>query len=122
MAAVTSRYIEIPGMNNTRDLGGMHTKDGGVIRPNMLYRSSRLSSLEAPEWFTENVALIVDMRSSRETTENPDPQIPGVEYLHLPIFECRPRASPGTKNLKGEWLRRIPRPRLRAWRRYTPAL
>lgn len=89
MAAVTSRYIEIPGMNNTRDLGGMRTKDGGVIRPNMLYRSSRLSSLEAPEWFTENVALIVDMRSSRETTENPDPQIPGVEYLHLPIFEMQ---------------------------------
>ncbi len=87
MDEITSRYIEIPGMNNTRDLGGMRTKDGRTIRPNMLYRSSRLSKLEDPDWFTRNVSLVVDMRSSREVSESPDPQIPGVEYLHLPIFE-----------------------------------
>ena len=89
MDEITSRYIEIPGMNNTRDLGGMRTKDGRTIRPNMLYRSSRLSKLEDPDWFTRNVSLVVDMRSSREVSESPDPQIPGVEYLHLPIFEMQ---------------------------------
>ena len=89
MAVITSKYIDIPGMNNTRDLGGMRTKDGGVIRSNMLYRSSRLSELKDPGWFTRNVELLVDMRSSREVDESPDPQIPGVEYLHLPIFEMQ---------------------------------
>ena len=87
MAVITSKYIDIPGMNNTRDLGGMRTKDGRVIRPGMLYRSSKLSELKAPDWFKEHVGLVVDMRSSREVNENPDPHIDGVDYLHLPIFE-----------------------------------
>ena len=87
MAAITSKYIDIPGMNNTRDLGGMRTMDGRVVRPNMLYRSSKLSDLKDPSWFTRNVGLVVDMRSSREINEKPDPLIPGVAYLHLPIFE-----------------------------------
>ena len=87
MNRITSRYIDIPGMNNTRDLGGMRTKDGRVIRPNMLYRSSKLGKLEDKDWFARNIALVVDMRSSREINENPDPHIPGVDYLHLPIFE-----------------------------------
>ena len=87
MNRITSKYIDIPGMNNTRDLGGMRTKDGRVLRPNMLYRSSKLGKLEDKDWFTRNVSLVVDMRSSREIVESPDPQIPGVDYLHLPIFE-----------------------------------
>ncbi len=89
MTRITSKYIDIPGMNNTRDLGGMCTKDGRTIRPNMLYRSSKLSKLEDKDWFTRNVALVVDMRSSMEINENPDPHIPGVGYLHLPIFEMQ---------------------------------
>ena len=89
MGVITSKYIDIPGMNNTRDLGGMRTKDGRVIRPNMLYRSSKLSELKDPDWFTQNVGLVVDMRSSREVNEHPDPHIPGVDYLHLPIFEMQ---------------------------------
>ncbi len=89
MAVITSKYIDIPGMNNTRDLGGMRTKDGHVIRPHMLYRSSKLRSLRDPDWFIRNVELVVDMRSSREVSENPDPHIPGVGYLHLPIFEVQ---------------------------------
>lgn len=89
MSTVISRYIDIPGMNNTRDLGGMRTKDGRVIRSGMLFRSGRLSDLKDPDWFTQNVALVVDMRSSQEVGESPDPEIPGVENLHLPIFEMQ---------------------------------
>ena len=89
MTRITSKYIDIPGMNNTRDLGGMCTKDGRTIRPNMLYRSSKLGKLEDKDWFTRNVALVVDMRSSMEINENPDPHITGVGYLHLPIFEMQ---------------------------------
>ena len=89
METVISRYVDIAGMNNTRDLGGMRTKDGRTIRPNMLYRSARLEKLQDPAWFTEHVGLVVDMRSSQDVREGPDPEIPGVEYLHLPIFEMQ---------------------------------
>ena len=36
METVISKYVEIAGMNNTRDLGGMRTKDGRRIRSGML--------------------------------------------------------------------------------------
>ena len=89
MSAVISTYLDLKGLNNTRDLGGMRTKDGRKIKPGRLIRSSRLSKLEDKDWFTENVALVVDFRSSKEVGEEPDPAIPGVEYLHLPIFEVQ---------------------------------
>ena len=101
MSIVTSRYIDIQGMNNTRDLGGMRTKDGHVIRSNMLYRSSNLNDLKDPDWFMQNIGLVVDMRSTKETIEKPDPRIPGVEYLHLPIFEDRGAAGV-TRDKKSE--------------------
>ena len=100
METVISRYVEIPGMNNTRDLGGMRTKDGRRIRPGMLYRSARLEKLQDPEWFTEHVDIVVDMRSSQEVKEGPDPEIPGVENLHLPIFEMQ--ASAVTRDEESE--------------------
>ncbi|MBQ1892019.1 MAG: tyrosine-protein phosphatase, partial [Firmicutes bacterium] len=89
MSTVISTYIPVEGLNNTRDLGGMITKDGRRIKPHRLIRSSRLSKLKDAEWISENVALAVDLRSSREIEEEPDPVIPGVEYLHLPIFELQ---------------------------------
>ena len=52
---------------------------------------SHMRDLEDKDWFTRNVSLVVDMRSSREIVESPDPQIPGVDYLHLPIFEMLAR-------------------------------
>ena len=89
MDTVISKYVDIPGMNNTRDLGGMRTKDGRRIRSDMLYRSAKLSDLKDPDWFKEHVSLVVDMRSSQEVGESPDPEIPGVARLHLPIFELQ---------------------------------
>ncbi len=89
MGTVISRYIDIPGMNNTRDLGGMRTMDGRTVRPHLLYRSAKLAKLEDPGWFTRHVGLLVDLRTSMEAEESPDPEIPGVEHLHLPIFEMQ---------------------------------
>ena len=82
-----SRYIDLKGMNNTRDLGGMLTKDGRRIKANKLIRSGRLRDLRDRAWFTENVGLVVDLRTTWEVGEEADPVISGVENLHLPIFE-----------------------------------
>ena len=100
MDKVISSYIDLPGMNNTRDLGGMKTKDGRTVKPGLLLRSGRLNNLRDTAWMAEHVGLIVDMRSSRELEEEPDPVIPGVEYLHLPIFEMQ--ASGVTRDKKSD--------------------
>ena len=89
MAGVLSRHLDVDGLNNTRDLGGMQTKDGHVIKAGKLIRSGKLHVLKDTEWLKENVSLVVDFRSSNEVTDSPDPVPEGVEYLHIPIFEMR---------------------------------
>ena len=86
---IMSRRIILQGLNNTRDLGGMPAADGRIIRPGLLIRSGHLYSASPDDivWLSGHVALIVDFRTPQEKEEKPDPEIPGVSYLHLPAFE-----------------------------------
>lgn len=80
-------------LNNTRDLGGMPTRDGRRIRNGLLYRSGHLYAASPKDLavLRERVGLVVDFRSVSEQTEKPDPDF-GQMYLHLPVFDI-PAAS-----------------------------
>ena len=82
--------INLEGTLNTRDLGGQITKDGYTIKKSSLIRS------DAPSKITFNdiqilkdhgLALDIDLRTTSEAGEKPDPAIDGVTYLHLPVFK-----------------------------------
>ena len=70
-------------IQNKRDLGGMKTKDGRMIRPGMLVRSAQLAEAEGGD--LDGIAAIIDLRSIAERDEMPD-QTCGRQYLPLPIF------------------------------------
>ena len=84
------KIIDLEGAVNARDLGGMPTKNGGIIRPRRLIRSDALDKL------TENdikvlredhgLAAVIDLRTGTEVGEKPDVPMDGVEYVHIPIF------------------------------------
>ena len=76
-------------LRNTRDLGGLPTVDGRRIAAGKLLRSGNLrpATPEDLDVLSDRVALIVDLRTAQECSEEPDPAIPGVEYLHLPVIE-----------------------------------
>ena len=84
-----STKLEFDALSNTRDLGGMPTVDGKKIRAGMLYRSGHLyAASEADrEKLASLVDLVVDFRTPKERGEKPDPDLPGVENLHLPIMD-----------------------------------
>ena len=84
-----SKRIVFDGLNNTRDLSGMSTVDGRIIRDGKLIRSGNLhfASPRDLEKLSNTVSLIVDFRTQGEREENPDPVVAGVAALHLPIFE-----------------------------------
>lgn len=83
--------IALEGMPNTRDLGGMPTKDGRTIRYKKLLRSGNLFET------TEQDAMILkeeyrlekvlDFRTGEERMQNPDRIIEGVSYIQIPILE-----------------------------------
>jgi len=82
--------IKLEEINNIRDLGGTLTQDGRSVRPRKLIRSGRLSeatSSDAAEvlgrWRVRN---IVDLRSSKESAERPDPQWGIVDMFRMPLL------------------------------------
>ena len=83
-----SSKIEFSKLNNTRDLGGMKTKDGSVIRKGRLFRSGQLyfaDENDREKIKNLNLRKIFDFRSIKERTEKPDPEIQNVDNIHLPI-------------------------------------
>ena len=85
--------LPLENLNNTRDLGGIQTRDGRRIRKDRLYRSGHLFAASPKDLavLAERVGLVADFRSLSERTEKPDPDF-GQEYVHLPIFDV-PAAS-----------------------------
>lgn len=44
------RWIELDGVVNMRDLGGLPTRNGGAVQPHRLIRSDNLQDLSPPMW------------------------------------------------------------------------
>ena len=84
----TSRLLEMSKLNNTRDLGGIRTAEGKVIRDGRLFRSGQLYFADTEDIKALKqlgIAKIFDFRSSAERTEKPDPDIGADINIHLPI-------------------------------------
>ena len=84
-----SRLVQFDQLRNTRDLGGMVTKDGRRIIQGRLYRSGHLNKLSVSD--TDKLAritpVIIDFRTDAERKEQPDQEIPGAESIHIPIVD-----------------------------------
>ncbi len=72
---------------NTRDLGGMQTADGHRVRPGKLIRSGHLFDAddEGQKQVIRAVCLVIDLRTSAERAQKPNPSLTGVQEVHLPI-------------------------------------
>ena len=80
----------LSGAPNARDLGGIETADGRVLRSNRLIRSGMLSRLtdEDVEYLkTAGLKTVVDFRTSAERVQKPDRRIDGVSYIICPMLE-----------------------------------
>jgi protein tyrosine/serine phosphatase len=87
-----SRWIELDGAVNVRDLGGLRTRDGAEVRPHRLIRSDNLQGLsdrDVERLVDEyGVRAVADLRSGVEVhSEGPGPlhDRPEVEIRHLSL-------------------------------------
>lgn len=91
----TDGHIELEGLANTRDLGGIKTEDGRSVRGKMLIRSGALSGAtehDAAALIDEyRLAKVIDLRTEEERLKNPDPEdlFDGVEFLDIPILNTQ---------------------------------
>ncbi|QKJ67600.1 tyrosine-protein phosphatase [Deefgea piscis] len=73
--------LQIAGLANFRDLGGIKTTAGKTIRSRMLFRSDQLAGLQDQQAFAAlAIRTIWDFRTSAEIARDPDPQWPAVQY------------------------------------------
>lgn len=83
--------ISLQGVKNVRDLGGIRTADGKVIRKKHLIKSGQLFGATPQDMQTlrdeYQVKLIVDLRTQTERTRYPDPEIRGISNIWNPIFK-----------------------------------
>lgn len=87
------RWIELDGVVNMRDVGGLPTRDGAMIQPRRLLRSDNLQDLSEMDVRhvvdVLGVSDIVDLRSDTEvSTEGPGPlwRVESLTHHHHSLF------------------------------------
>jgi protein tyrosine/serine phosphatase len=93
VSTTASRWIDLEGADNARDLGGLPTDDGRRVRPGRLIRSDSLQGLTPADVRhlvdDLHVRAVADLRTGVEVTgEGPGPMIAEslVEVHHLSLF------------------------------------
>lgn len=105
------KRIPLQGVNNTRDLGGLETADGKVIKKHRLIRSGELAKLTKNdiEVLKNEYGLkkIVDLRTDMEVEHKPDPKIEGVEFEHIPFVDTQTVGITREKNIVVSAIKKI---------------
>jgi protein tyrosine/serine phosphatase len=102
----SSRWIELAGAENVRDLGGLPTVDGRVLKRHRLIRSDSLQGLTGDDvrYLVDDVGIraVADLRTGVEvSSEGPGPitREPLVDVRHLSLF---PEAGDNTDVVAAE--------------------
>jgi protein-tyrosine phosphatase len=97
---MTDRWIELEGVANVRDLGGLPLREGGETRSGQVLRSARLHDLTDAdiELLTGHygVRTVIDLRSPTEVEKDgPTPlERAGVRTEHLTVLPAGQRPIP----------------------------
>lgn len=84
---VASRNVNMPGIQNFRDLGGYKSANGKHVRWGKLYRSAQIDSLNCfafRKLKNLGIKTILDLRSESELQNTP-PLQKGFHVVHIPI-------------------------------------
>lgn len=103
MTAPAEREVVVEGIMNLRDLGGLPTTDGHVVRRGLVHRSGHLGSLVAEQGpdggggrratppdprslRAAGIRTVYDLRTEAEVTRSPDQVPEGTEVRHLDVL------------------------------------
>lgn len=87
---VFKQLVPVGGTKNLRDLGGLQTAEGRVLRSGVLFRSDTLHEADSDDLARLGLACVVDFRSEAEVERRPD-RLDGlaVRWVNLPIDNPR---------------------------------
>ena len=87
---VFEQLVPVGGTKNLRDLGGLPTAEGRMVRSGALFRSDTLHEAVGEDLARLNLACVVDFRSAAEVERRPD-RLDGIDtrWVNLPIDNPR---------------------------------
>lgn len=91
-----ARAVEIPSVENFRDLGGYPARDGRSVRWGRFFRSAALNGLPSGEQAVlagMRVAQVFDFRAASEAASTPDMLPEGTAYRNVPAFTASGEAA-----------------------------
>lgn len=100
-------HIDLEGLYNTRDLGGIEAADGCHIKPRMLLRSAALAGAtehDAKALIDDfHLRKVLDLRTEEERQKKPDPEdlFEGVEFIDVPILNTQALGITRESGIKG---------------------
>lgn len=85
----TSTLLPFETLSNLRDLGGMPAAGGHSVRPGRLLRCGHLADISDGDRdrLAGLLGAVVDFRTEEEKARQPDREIPGAAYYHLPVVD-----------------------------------
>jgi len=87
---VANRLVNFKRVANFRDLGGIKTQDGRVVKWGRIFRSGNLSGLKKSEFdkFKDlNIQTVYDLRTSHEIDGKEDRLPAEIKYIHVPTVK-----------------------------------
>ncbi|RTL67182.1 MAG: tyrosine-protein phosphatase [Pseudonocardiaceae bacterium] len=99
---VVDRWLQLEGLDNVRDVGGLPIAGGGTTRPGVLLRSASLHYVTPADVRhlveTFGLSLVLDLRTAREIDEDGPTAVAaaGVETVALTFIPEEGRALPET--------------------------
>ncbi|UYV36791.1 tyrosine-protein phosphatase [Rhodobacteraceae bacterium D3-12] len=102
MKDLPQRRIDLPGVQNIRDLGGYTTRDGMTTRWRRVLRGDGLHRLTSDGFATltdEGLTSVIDLRSAGELTDEPNPFVDHarINFFHKPVYDDLAPALMATK-------------------------
>ena len=91
---VFDQLVPVGGTKNLRDIGGIATPEGLVVRSGLLFRSDTLHEAAAEDLARLDLVCVVDFRSEAEVQRRPD-RLDGldVRWVNLPVDNPRSSGS-----------------------------
>ena len=86
---VVSRKLPLPTVENCRDLGGIHTEQGRMVRPGLLVRSANLHDARHDDLETlahRGISNVIVLRTDPERDLKPDRLLEDWSFYALPTF------------------------------------
>lgn len=83
--------IGLEGVGNARELGGYACEDGRTVKSGVFLRTAALANASEEDIRrlreVYHLSVVLDLRMTDEIASAPDPEIDGVNNLHLRIFD-----------------------------------